>query len=180
MAAEITDIITAVASVFAAGAVGTGVYQYKKDQIHRRKETLFLLIDEFDDGEHKMTIAKALLDGFKYKRGYWENPTTIKYEYYGMDVPEIFRHHYPDPIYDDGEMKIRDSFDSILDFFGKLGYLLEVGLLKKNEIQYFEYHIKKAAMSENVGNYVSNYNFPLYLKLLTHLGLEQNGYCPKN
>lgn len=175
---ELTDIITAVASVFAAGAVIFGVYQYKTDQINRRKDVLFDLINEFDNDSHEMLIAKTMLDGFRYSRGYWENP-QIDYAEYGIDQPLIFRDHKSSPIYDDGEVKIRDSFDSLLDFFGKLGYLLEVGLLKDNEIQYFKYYIELTIKSKNVGLYLNTYNFQLYHKLLARLGFVQAGYEPK-
>ena len=40
-------------------------------------------------------------------------------------------------------MQIRKGFDELLDFFGKIGYLLDRGIIMLDEIKYFEYYLKK-------------------------------------
>lgn len=170
---EITEIITAIASMSAVGAIIFGIFQYKKDQINKKKDILFPLIEEFDDDCKKMDLAKKLLDEYKYKLEGGLHSMEEGY-YYRIENEAIFRHHVPGGINDPRETEVRESFDALLDFFGKIGYLLDVGLLNKKEIGYFEYYINKASKSKSVGTYITNYDFPLYRKLLLHLGLKQN------
>lgn len=167
----ITDVATSVASMFAAGTLFWGVYRYRKDQISKRKDTIFPLIHEFDD-DLTMELAKKILDSFKLRDKYWQHATDEE-DYYQITNLDIFRHHDEKSITDTGEIEIRKSFDALLDFFGKLGYLLDVGLINEKEINYFRYYIEKAANSEAVGRYVSNYNFKLYEQLLGDLNLTQ-------
>ncbi|MGI0082157.1 MAG: hypothetical protein ACREAF_00565 [Nitrosopumilaceae archaeon] len=169
--ALVTIIVTVFGTLF-------GIYQYNKDQINRRKDTLMPLTSEFDDDANEMRIAKDLLDNYKFPKGYWDNP-LVEYDWYEISNLEIFRHHEKKTIDDAGEQKIRESFDALLDFFGKVGYLLDVGLIKKKEIEYFRYYLDKTIDSEGVGLYVSNYEFPLYLNLLDKLNYKQKGYVKK-
>ncbi len=157
------------------------LFQYMKDERVRRKDTLLPLITEFEDDAHNMNIAKDMLDGFKYPKGYWKIP-NVPYDWYQLSQKRIFRKHgIPnDPIRDAGEFEIRNSFDALLDFFGKLGYLLEVKLVKKKELEYFRYYIEKAIDSDSIGLYLSNYEFKLYHYLLAKLKYEQKGYVKKH
>ena len=153
------------------------IYQYLKDERVRRKDTLLPLISEFDT-DTTIQLAKELLDGFSYGVDLkWKNPVTVTYRVYHINESHIFRLHGPtDHITDEGEIEIRKSFDALLNFFGKLGYLLDVGLLKTKEIEYFRYYIEKAKNSESIGLYLLNYDFKLYHDLLAKLKYEQKGY----
>lgn len=176
------NMLTALSIIIATCAIVFGIYQYTKDQMIRRKDTVLPLISEFEDPSNNMYLAKELLDSFKYGVGLkWKEQVYADYQVYHIDEKEIFRHHDDtNPINDMGEIEIRKSFDAIFDFFGKLGYLLNIGLLKKEELEYFQYYIKKAKDSESVGYYLSNYDFDLYHILLTKLDYEQKGYVKKH
>ena len=47
------------------------------------------------------------------------------------------------PVEDKGENEIRESFDALLDFFGKLDYLLDIKVISKKEIRFFLYYSKR-------------------------------------
>ena len=69
-------------------------------------------------------------------------------------------------------IEIRKSFDGLLDFFCKLEYLLGIGLLKYEELSYFNYYIERAADNHSVVNYVRMYEFPLNGKLNRNLSIS--------
>ena len=75
----------------------------------------------------------------------------------------------PGNITDAKEQEIRDSFSALLDFFGKLGYLMNRGLVKREELQYFEYYINKAKNDAAVQKFADYYDFDLYKDLLRNL-----------
>jgi hypothetical protein len=71
-------------------------------------------------------------------------------------------------------MEIRSSFDLLLDFFGKIGYLINVGLMEKEETFYFFYYIKKMVENESIMNYVFMYKFGLFAFLIKKLSLSDD------
>ena len=64
---------------------------------------------------------------------------------------------------------VRASFDSLLDFFCELEYLLGIGLIKCEELSYFKYYIDRAANNDSIVNYTLMYEFPLNGKLNRNL-----------
>jgi hypothetical protein len=155
--AIISTIIGAAAGL---GGLFWGLYTYKKEQLLKRKDILFPLIKELDEESKVIIYAKNILDdrNIKPEQG-WKYPD----DYYNIENLEIIlRYHKPKGIIDPGEVAIRRSFDALLDFFCKLEYLRKIKLIKAEEIEYFNYYIKKAADEPSVISYVRNYNFPLY------------------
>jgi hypothetical protein len=75
------------------------------------------------------------------------------------------------PIRDKGENEIRESFDAFLDFFGKLGYLLDIGVISKKEISFFLYFIRKTIDDKAIINYVDVYDFQMFAILLDKLNM---------
>ena len=142
MTAIITTIIPTVAGI---GGLIWGIYTYKETQILKRQEILFPLIKEFDESD-KMYYSKAILDdvvippenGWEKQMGY----------YHISELETILRNHTTRSITDHGEAAIRESFDALLDFFAKLEYLFNIGLIKKQEISYFRYYINKCAVNK--------------------------------
>lgn len=129
----ITNSMTVITVIISIGAIIFGIYQYRKDQMLRRKDTLLPLISEFEDSSKNMGLAKELLDGFKYVVGLkWKEQIFAEYQVYQINEKRIFRLHkdFDDSINDIGEIEIRRSFDALLDFFGKLGYE-QKGYVKK-------------------------------------------------
>jgi hypothetical protein len=155
--AIISTIIGAAAGL---GGLFWGLYTYKKEQLLKRKDILFPLIKELDEESKEIRYAKNILDDRNIKPEQdWKNPD----DYYNIENLEIIlRYHKPKGISDPGEVAIRRSFDALLDFFCKLEYLRKIKLIKAEEIEYFNYYIKKAADEPSVICYVRNYTFPLY------------------
>jgi hypothetical protein len=65
-----------------------------------------------------------------------------------------------------------ESFDALLDFFGKLGYLIEVQLMRKEETLYFQYYINKAIKNDAIITYAKIYQFGLFALLIEKLNLQ--------
>jgi hypothetical protein len=89
---------------------------------------------------------------------------------------KILRYHEP-PISDPGEQQIRQSFDRLLYFYGKLGYLLYVELLKEKEMRFFDYFLDKM-LDEDIPKindenaiiyYAKAFEFKLFALLLYQL-----------
>jgi hypothetical protein len=172
------------------GIVGItyGTLQFFRNRRLKRQEIILPLIREFDTSK-KLQLAKMILDDFVLypeKRMGW----SIKEERYyrRQNLGKILR--YPmkpeEVIVDQGEHDIRDSFSSLLDFFGKLGYLLDLGVITKKDLGYFQYYIRRARYHEEKNEegritkradnieliiYAKNYEFELFAVLLDKLGV---------
>jgi len=86
----------------------------------------------------------------------------LGYYYHKSNLKYILRNHLEIPIMDKGEAQIRQSFDSVLKFIEKLGYLLEDDrLIGDEELSFFATYVKKAHASEAVNEYIRLYNFNL-------------------
>ena len=151
-----------------------GVYEYRKNRILKRQEILFVLIQEFDKDldtqPNKMKDAKTLLDDFnipKYDKSYKHENLKEILRYHGKREDDDY--DLDGNVDDAGEIEIRASFDELLNYFGKLGYLLDRGLIKKDEIRYFEYYIKKAVKNEAVMRYARLYEFENFALLLVKM-----------
>ena len=89
----------------------------------KRKEILFELIEQFDDSDSPIRMAVYLLDDHVISpKDNWKNSNRLYYHKSNFGL--ILRDHKESDIDDSGEVIIRESFDSLLEFFGKLGYLL--------------------------------------------------------
>ena len=153
----------------AAGLFGVlwGVHTYRQSQLLKRKETIFPLIAEYDEST-KMEIAKRILDDFTdIKKKFFEGKIFVAElkgdEYYTIkNLHDILRDDTIATKFDEGEDEIRDGFDSLLAFFGKLEYLLRIGLIRRTDLSYFQYYIYKVSGNKEVRDYVKLYNFQLY------------------
>jgi hypothetical protein len=158
-----------------AGALGFfwGLYEYRQTQKVKRQQLLFELIETFDNEKHKMYRAKRILDDFTITP---ESPSWHHNEselwYRQKNLSTMLRDHKEISILDPGENQIRESFDALLDFFGKLEYLVEIGLMTRSELDYFEYFLRKAAENEDVIKYTQIYKFPLYKKIVKRYKIE--------
>lgn len=119
-----------------------------------------------------------------------DTQTNLTWCYHRTTLDQILRNHIISPILDEGENVIRQSFDALLDFFGKLGYLLFIGLIKKDELLYFQYYLKEmvspyhdshdpAHPKENpVISYSKTYGFVLFALLLKGTDLLPDSLRP--
>lgn len=170
-----------------------GIYEYRKNRILKRQEALFDLIrgfDKRDNGEsNKMNLAKMMLDDFTVdEKTYseWDGHRKEGLGHYSIrNAERILRYHgqiskhddnfysidrgvnIDSPIFDYGEIQIRMSFDELLNFFGKLGYLLDRDIIKNEELKYFEYYIKKTIRNKAVMRYARLYEFENFALLLS-------------
>lgn len=139
-----------------------------------------------------MFIAKSILDGFTFSQDYFYEPDRTswknrymreEYEWSGrvgkdnfgrdwfgkLNLNTVLRNHEVEPVVKVKQKEIRSSFDSLLDFFGKLEYLLTNHLIKNKEIGYFRLYLEKAAEVQAIQQYIRIYRFPLYGKLNSKL-----------
>jgi hypothetical protein len=161
---SIAEYATVVTTGIAAAGVLWGVYQYRKGQIMTRQKVLFEAIKEFNESK-ELQIAKDIL-GY----GYVRRPKENKKENDQTDLKTILRYPKKDtpfvPVTDPAEIDIRNSFDALIVFLGKIGYMLMVGVITRNEALYFRYYIGKIQDDDNVRNYTKENQFPLYKILL--------------
>jgi hypothetical protein len=160
--ASSSSLIDSIVSIIGLGGLFFGIYTYMKSQVAKRVEVLFPLIKEFDESK-TMNHAKFLLDAhyiiIKEKKEEEEVPEVTGWN--KDDLELVLRDHRIEPI-GSAEAEIRESFDSLLDFFCKLDYLLEIKQITKQEILYFRYYIDKVKTELAVLNYIKIYKFPLH------------------
>ena len=83
----------------------------------------------------------------------------ISHIQFKSNLKKILRDHNYVEIKDTNEMKLRDSFSALFDFFDKLGYLYFNKMLKQKELEYFQYYVKRARESPGVLDFVKNYDY---------------------
>jgi len=156
---DITTVISLIAAAAGlSGVVGLfwGIYQYRESRITKRKDTLFQLVREFDRSE-QMYLAKKILDGYVYN---FSESMDLGLNYFSREnLKNILRHHKDADITDPNEIKVRESFSDLFDFFDRLGYLHSNGIIKERELGYFAYYIDKARNSDGVLGFIKNYEF---------------------
>jgi hypothetical protein len=163
---EFSQLITIGVGVSAIVAGFYGIQEYRENRIQQRKTSIFALVKEFED-KKELSLAKKCLDSFYAEpKREWANQSP---RYYGKEnLKHILRDHGAESVSDPGEKEIRESFDALLDFFGKIWYLLDTRLMEDKELDFFTYYLDKAANSPAVQAYVKVYPFPLYDKLVNY------------
>ena len=153
---QIINLVIAIAGLSGVGGLFWGIYEYRENQRTKRKETLFQLVREFDRSE-EINIAKKILDGYVYN---FPESINLGINYFGKEnLKQILRYHENSEITDPNEIRIRESFSTLFDFFDRLGYLFSNGVIKQRELSYFSYYINKARESDGVLQFVKNYEF---------------------
>lgn len=152
------------------GGLIWGIYTYREGQIAKRVEILFPLIREFDTSE-EMILAKEILDAKRIQGKKIDNSSNDPREYDIRKLDRVLRYD-ESRVFTGAEEKIRESFDSLLDFFCKMDYLLEIGILKGHEISYFKYYIDRAVKIDALIKYAVAYNFPFHGYLDKKLNLK--------
>jgi hypothetical protein len=164
------NITSIIGTLTAAGGIATVLIGFRKwlteqqqIRISRQAETVkdvvLPLILEFDKSEELM-IAKNILDDTPIGNRFYDEKrlsSTLR-DHRNNREPWV-----------KGDKAVRDSFDSLLDFFSKLEYLSSIDLLSQQQLEYFRYYIDKAAENNAVVNYVKIYNFPLHKRLHPNL-----------
>jgi YVTN family beta-propeller protein len=152
-----------------------GIVTYRQGVVTRRKDVLkdimYPLIKEFDQESPEMITSKDILDDIPISQDDTTPEENIPYGFY--DEHRLLRtlrnHHGNTEAWDKGDGIVRESFTNILDFLSKLESLISIKLVTREQLNYFDYYINKAAENNGVVNYVRIYKFPLYGKLRREL-----------
>ncbi len=148
-------ILSIVSTAVSAGGAMFGVITHSKNQTLKRQEIIIPLIKEFDTDD-RLGIARRLLEGI---------PVVVEDREYGVDeLPTVLRVLDPrEERLTPTELKIRYSFVGLIDFFCKLGYLMEIGVITRKDLGYFDYYIYKARDNSAINTYTEKYKFGLEL-----------------
>jgi hypothetical protein len=164
--------IDTIVSSIGIGSLIWGIYTYKKSQVAKRADILFPLIKEFDESK-MMKYAKAILDNKPVRSKdidpYSDDPSSFS----NNNLEEVLKYHDYDFIQTKDIEKIRESFDWLLDFFCKLDYLREVGIIEEREIIYFQYYIDRMIENDTILKYVAFYDFPFHGHLNELLNIDE-------
>lgn len=166
-AIELKDLLS-----IAIGVGGTifGIITYIQNRVLKRQEIILPLMREFEESPRLKTAKDILEDKPLYPNSRMGWNIDIDDYYTRIHLKDILRPRDERPVQDKGENEIRESFDALLDFFGKLGYLLDIEVISRKEIRFFLYFIKKTKDEEAVIDYVKKYEFQMFPVLLYKLG----------
>jgi hypothetical protein len=158
----------------AIGVTGAifGFITYAKNQTLKRQEIIIPLMKDFDTND-KLKTALDLLDDYIV-----EVTGPISREFGRDNLKTILRDHKILKVNDPAEIAIRESFTALLDFFGKLGYLMDIMTITRTELGYFEYYINKAKSDPSIVNYAQTYEFELFAVLLEKIDSLPNTLKP--
>ena len=157
-----------------------GLTKNEENKKLKRQEIIFPLMDKFDKSKNLKT-AKLILDNFildpndpKFpERKDWARKEFDKVHggyYRKRNLKFILRvPRDNDKIEDQGEQDIRNSFDSLLDFLGRLGYLMHIKIITEKEMIYFQYYIDRIRNDDAIIFYIKEYEFELFALLLFKL-----------
>jgi hypothetical protein len=160
-------IISIVSTAVAVVGGVFGVITYSKNQTLKRQEIILPLMREFDTNG-TLDFARTLLEHFPVDiRG----PGQLQHTFTFDKLSTYLRDDKQTPVTDPAEIAIRNSFTALLDFFGKLGYLMDIGAITRRDLGYFEYYVSTASDNDGIIEYTKTYNFELYTILLDKMNL---------
>ncbi|PBQ31796.1 hypothetical protein CNR22_08450 [Sphingobacteriaceae bacterium] len=122
-----------------------GVWEYSAANKTKRAEFLKSLASEFDSKTYFR--SKRLLDDFIVSK----RPNAVIKNFIDSQIDALpcynlkqtFRDHKTAAIVDDDELMLRREADKILDFFSRLSYYFNNGLISVKELSYFDYYLQK-------------------------------------
>ncbi|MGQ0376682.1 MAG: hypothetical protein ACT4OW_04155 [Nitrososphaerota archaeon] len=160
------DIFVLLEAIALGASAGSLIYAMHKEQKVKRRDEATNLINKYHDSE-KMQYALRILDDYNLEpKEKWDHAHGY---YHKENLGTILRDHKVDPIYDEGEVEIRDSFDIFLDFIGNLEPYIKSGIIKRNDFGSFQYYLDIANNDPNIKKYAEIYRFANYkiaMKLL--------------
>lgn len=164
---DVSQILSDIANFATAGALGFIIWQYHREQKTKRRDEAINILNKYHDSD-KMQIALNILDDYTIEsQEDWKQSTDY---YHKINLETILRDHkIGNGIDDKGEIEVRKSFDTFLDFVGSLNPYLSGGVIKKDDIGSFLYYIEEARKNPAVAKYTNIYNFHLYKKLIVQL-----------
>lgn len=160
-------IISIVSTAVAVVGGVFGVVTYSKNQTLKRQEIILPLMREFDTNE-TLEMARQILDGFPVVV---EGPGQLHREFSTDKLSTYLRDDKQNKVTDPAEINLRDSFTALLDFFCKLGYLMDIDAITRRDLGYFEYYVSEASKDPGISTYTKLYKFELYAVLLDKMDL---------
>ncbi|MGA9154019.1 MAG: hypothetical protein WBZ36_25850 [Candidatus Nitrosopolaris sp.] len=141
---------------------------------------------EFDENK-KIYYAKELIDNvpiqlkhddevianIPIKLRYCDEDKILKYKRDDLEFFLVGNPHTAAELNQD-EIVIRTIFNALLNFFGKLGYLVDTGIVTKRELGYFLYYIEKAKDNWAVIHFAKDLDYELFAVLLNRIGIIPN------
>ena len=179
---NVIQIILATTGASGIAGLFWGIYQYREGRNDRRKETFFTLIKDFDYST-EMHFAKKILDtwaiDYNKEKGLIVTPDgefslgSIRWILSRGFAGRIeFENEHPDfcinksdEELDDVWRLLRESFDTLFDFFERLTYLYEGERITAKEIKYFMYYIKAAKTNPEIISFLDDYGFSWHKEL---------------
>ncbi len=162
----IGDIFILLEAIALGVSAGSLIYSMHKEQKIKRRDEATNLISKYHDSQKIQYALKILDDYIIEPKEKWKH---TREHYHKENLDTILRDHKVDPIYDEGEVEIRDSFDVFLDFIGNLEPYVTSGIIKRNDFGSFQYYLDIANDDPNVKKYADIYRFANYkiaMKLL--------------
>lgn len=148
-------IIAAITILGGSLAFWKGLSELRANSRIKRVEFLEKLINDFNHSN--TSIARNLLDDYVYIE---EENRQLPFEEQGKNAKNLsayLRNHKEFPITSSGEIKVRQSFDQLLDFFSRLSYYLKQKLISPAELSYFRYYLDKIESKPEVKGYIKLY-----------------------
>lgn len=133
------NIIESIAFLITVSGAFIAIIEFRSNNRIKRAEFLEKLIIEFHHS--KLDIARSLLDDFIYVPKANRELSPQEQLEMAQSLDSFLRDHKEEPITTEGEIKVRASFDNLLDFFTKLSYYLKQKLIQPSELSYFKYYI---------------------------------------
>jgi hypothetical protein len=153
-------------------------------------------MEEFDENK-KIYYAKELIDKvpiqLKYDNDviasiptglkYHDKDTILTYKHAHLPLLLVGRHYVSESHprrseLSQDEIIVRTIFDALLNFFGKLGYLSDIGVITNKELGYFVYYIESAKHDWAVSRFARDLNYELYAILLERMGIISSDLLP--
>ena len=156
-------LISVVSTAVAVIGSAFGVITYSKNQTLKRQEILFPLINEFENDKN-IKYATNLLDSVPID--YKNEAGEIQGTYDETHIAFLDSNEQTDK----DVITIKRIFDKYLNFFGKLGYLIDTHVLSKHDVSYFDYYIMRARDDNHIMTYAVDTRYDLFLVLLDKTG----------
>lgn len=146
MAYEKTEIAVKVLTlVVGVAALGKGLLEYSKANRTKRAEFLLNLVNQFDSKTYFR--SKRLLDDFIVSKKTNDELKVLSPDQVRAlpcyHLTKTLRDHKEATITDEDELMLRREADKLLDFFSRLSYYYDNGLITSKELGYFEYYLHK-------------------------------------
>jgi hypothetical protein len=165
-----------IAAMVALAGLFWGLLQYRQTGMDKRKEDFFQLAKEFDTTK-EMYFAKKILDtwalDYSKSRGLFVseggpfNMHTINWilatgysckTAYEKLNPEFGKDKSDEEMFEAWQF-LRDSFDTLFDFFERLTYLYLNNRVKHQELVYFSNYITAAIKNEDVKRFLTTWGY---------------------